>query len=237
MIVLDRFLSDEQDPKAVERVLGKLNDMLSSNEELIYLAVQKKPAVNLLPDCIAVSNKRIFYCEPGNFGITMNFKDISWKSIKEVSFKEEFFGSKFICVPQQGENIITEYVPKVQARKLYQAANEQLENFREQQRQTELEEKRLANPPASVDVVEEETVFSTPASDATKEAESTYSAPVTPAPVPVPLPAPELAATPLPEEPEDETTLKLRKLKTLFDKHLITQEEYDAKKADILDAL
>ena len=235
MIVIDRFLSDEQDPKAVERVLGKLNDMLSSNEELIYLAVQKKPAVNLLPDCIAVSNKRIFYCEPGNFGITMNFKDISWKSIKEVSFKEEFFGSKFICVPQQGENIITEYVPKVQARKLYQAANEQLENFREQQRQTELEEKRLANPPASVDVVEEETVSSTPAPDATIETEPIFSAPVTPAPVP--LPAPEPAPTPLPEEPEDETTLKLRKLKTLFDKHLITQEEYDAKKADILDAL
>jgi hypothetical protein len=231
MIVLDRFLSDEQDPKAVERVLGKLNDMLSSNEELIYLAVQKKPAVNLLPDCIAVSNKRIFYCEPGNFGITMNFKDISWKSIKEVSFKEEFFGSKFICVPQQGENIITEYVPKVQARKLYQAANEQLENFREQQRQTELEEKRLANPPASVDVVEEEIVSSTPAPEVILETEPIYSAPVTPAP------APELAATPLPEEPEDETTLKLRKLKTLFDKHLITQEEYDAKKADILDAL
>lgn len=235
MIVIDRFLSDEQDPKAVERVLGKLNDMLSSNEELIYLAVQKKPAVNLLPDCIAVSNKRIFYCEPGNFGITMNFKDISWKSIKEVSFKEEFFGSKFICVPQQGENIITEYVPKVQARKLYQAANEQLENFREQQRQTELEEKRLANPPSSVDVVEEETVSSTPAPEAPIETEPIYSAQVTPAPVP--LPAPEPAPTPLPEEPEDETTLKLRKLKTLFDKHLITQEEYDAKKADILDAL
>jgi len=59
MILIDRFLSDEQDPKAVEKVLGKLNDMLTANEELIYLAVQKKPAVNLLPDCIVVSNKRI----------------------------------------------------------------------------------------------------------------------------------------------------------------------------------
>ena len=39
------------------------------------------------------------------------------------------------------------------------------------------------------------------------------------------------------EEPEDETTLKLRKLKTLYDKHLITQEEYEAKKANILDSL
>ncbi|RZK80429.1 MAG: hypothetical protein EOO92_07660 [Pedobacter sp.] len=211
MILIDRFLSDEQDPKAVERVLGKLNDMLTSNEELIYMAVQKKPAVNLLPDCIAVSNKRIFYCEPGNFGITMNFKDISWKSIKEVSFKEEFFGSKFICVPQHGENIITEYIPKVQARKLYQAAYEQLEKFKEQFRQDELEEKRAKPSAVTVNAIAEEPT-------AIKEPE-------------VIIPQVKV------EEPEDETTLKLRKLKTLYDKHLITQEEYEAKKADILDAL
>ena len=231
MILIDRFLSDEQDPKAVERVLGKLNDMLSNNEELIYLAVQKKPAVNLLPDCIAVSNKRIFYCEPGNFGITMNFKDISWKSIKEVSFKEEFFGSKFICVPQQGENIITEYVPKVQARKLYQAANEQLENFREQQRQTELEEKRATTPAPSIAIsAEEPEPIAVP--EPIEETPVLYSPPVIPTPPVVPTPP-----APVVEEPEDETTLKLRKLKSLFDKQLITQDEYDAKKADILDTL
>ena len=207
MTSIDRFLSDEQDPKAVERVLGKLHDMLTTNEELIYMAVQKKPAVNLLPDCIAVSNKRIFYCEPGNFGITMNFKDISWKSIKEVSFKEEFFGSKFICVPQQGENIVTEYIPKLQARKLYQTSYEQLENFKEQQRLESLEEKRSVPSPVTVNAVAEES-------------------PVTTEPM-----------QPTTSEPEDETTLKLRKLKTLYDKQLITQKEYDAKKASILDSL
>ena len=241
MILIDRFLSDEQDPKAVERVLGKLNDMLSSNEELIYLAVQKKPAVNLLPDCIAVSNKRIFYCEPGNFGITMNFKDISWKSIKEVSFKEEFFGSKFICVPQHGENIITEYVPKVQARKLYQAANEQLENFKEQQRQTELEERRPTPSPVTVNAYAEEPE-SAPKQEQVEEDDAASFAPPVAQSAPAPFyTAPTQVAPPAPvpvvEEPEDETTLKLRKLKTLFDKHLITQEEYEAKKADILDAL
>ncbi|WP_039866208.1 PH domain-containing protein [Pedobacter sp. BAL39] len=210
MILIDRFLSDEQDPKAVEKVLGKLNDMLSTNEELIYLAVQKRPAVNLLPTCIAVSNKRIFYCEPGNFGITMNFKDISWKSIKEISFKEEIFGSKFICVPTYGENIITEYIPKVQARKLYQAAHEQLEGFKEQQRQAELEDKRSSTSPVTVTTAPEPKVIEEP--------------------------APYVAPTPIVEQ-EDETTLKLRKLKTLFDKQLITLEEYEAKKADILDSL
>jgi hypothetical protein len=217
MNLIDRFLSDEQDPKAVEKVLGKLNDMLTANEELIYMAVQKKPAVNLLPDCIAVSNKRIFYCEPGNFGITMNFKDISWKSVKEVSFKEEIFGSKFICVPLHGENIITEYIPKVQARKLYQAAYAQLEDFKEQQRLTELEERRSSTSPVTVNTV---------ATEPTDEPVALFSAPAI-------TPAPAVQV----EEPEDETTLKLRKLKSLYDKHLITQEEYEAKKADILDSL
>lgn len=213
MNLIDRFLSDEQDPKAVEKVLGKLNDMLTANEELIYMAVQKKPAVNLLPDCIAVSNKRIFYCEPGNFGITMNFKDISWKSIKEVSFKEEIFGSKFMCVPLHGENIVTEYIPKVQARKLYQAAYAQLEEFKEQQRLADLEERRSSTSPVTINTVPEPK----------EEPVALFSQPV-------------VSAAPV-EETEDETTLKLRKLKSLYDKHLITQEEYEAKKADILDSL
>lgn len=219
MILIDRFLSDEQDPKAVEKVIGKLNDMLGANEELIYMAVQKRPAVNLLPTCIVVSNKRIFYCEPGNFGITMNFKDISWKTIKEVSFKEEIFGSKFICVPTYGENIITEYIPKVQARKLYQAAHEQLEEFKEQQRQIELEERRSTTSPVTVNTVPKPSVEEEPLAF------------IPPAPVAAPFVAPVSV-----EEPEDETTLKLRKLKTLYDKQLITLEEYEAKKAAILDS-
>lgn len=214
MISIDRFLSDEQDPKAVEKVIGKLNDLLTTGEEILYLAVQKKPAVNLLPDCIAITNKRIFYCEPGNLGLTMNFKDISWKSVKEVSFKEEFFGSKFICVPQHGENIVTEFIPKVQARKLHQAANQQLEEYKELVRQQKLEENRATASPINLNA---QPVVEIPAIE-----------PVAPEPIQI---------AEVIEEPEDETTLKLRKLKTLYDKHLITQEEYEAKKANILDSL
>lgn len=196
---IDKFLSDEQDVKTVEKVITKLNDLLASGEEIIYLAVQKKPAVNLLPDSIAVSNKRIFYCEPGNLGLTMNFKDISWKNIKEVSFKEEFFGSKFICVPQHGENIVTEFIPKVQARKLYQAATEQLEN--------------QITPTPIQKIVDLEI----------EEAQIIEQAPI-------------IAQAPIIEvETEDETTLKLRKLKSLYDKQLITLDEYENKKAAILE--
>ena len=190
MTNIDKFLSDEQDVKTVEKVIIKLTDLLISGEEIIYMAVQKKPAVNLLPDSIAISNKRIFYCEPANLGLTMNFKDISWKNIKEVSFKEEFFGSKFICVPQHGENIITEFIPKVQARKLHQAATEQLANH----------------------------------------------VPTIALNIPLEIEEAQIIEQQLIEEAEDDTTLKLRKLKLLYDKQLITLEEYESKKAAILDS-
>ena len=214
MINIDRFLADEQDPKAVEKVAGKLNDLLTNGEEILYLAVQKKPAVNLLPDCIAISNKRIFYCSPSNLGLTMNFKDISWKNIKEVSFKEGLLGSKFICVPQSGENIVTDFIPKVQVRKLHQAANQQLEEYKELLRQQKLEENRATA--------------------------STFNVPATPQVIDLPIEEavviPEIA--PVAEvNKEDEIEQKLIKLKTLYDKQLITREEYEHKKAAILDSM
>lgn len=211
MIDIDRFLSDEQDPKAVEKVIGKLNDLLTAGEEIIYLAVQKKPAVNLLPNSIAITNKRIFYCEPGNLGLTMNFKDISWKNVKEVSFKEEFFGSKFICVPQHGENIVTEFIPKIQTRKLHQAANDQLEAFNVLTRQQSLEDSGATA--TAVNIAPTENVFDLIIEEAEVVEEQAI------------------------EETEDEITLKLRKLKTLYDKQLITLAEYESKKANILDSL
>jgi hypothetical protein len=143
----------------------------------------------------------------------MNFKDISWKNVKEVSFKEGLLGAKFVCVPQSGENIVTDFIPKVQARKLHQAANEQLEQYKEMLRQQKLEENRASASSFSV-----------------------------PAPAPM-IDMPIEDAIVIPETPaietsqEDEIEQKLIKLKALYDKQLITREEYELKKAAILDSL
>ncbi|HEX8021042.1 SHOCT domain-containing protein, partial [Mucilaginibacter sp.] len=64
------------------------------------------------------------------------------------------------------------------------------------------------------------------------------AAPVTP-PAPVAAPAPVVQETPssAPAAKPDELTEKLKKLKTLFDNGLISQEEYNAKKLDLLSDL
>lgn len=194
---IDQYLTDEQDPKTAEKVLNKLRDMLTSGEVIVYLAIQKKPAVTLMPDCIAVTSKRLVFCLPGNLGLTTNFITFTWADIKEVSFKEEFFGAKFLAIPQKDENVAIDYIPKTQARKLYQYCNEQLEKEREH-----WERKSEDRPQIPAEV---------------KPSESTVPEPVSSA--------------------EDEITQKLKKLKTLFEKQLITQEEYEHKKAEILSQL
>lgn len=214
-MTIEQYLTDEQDPKTAEKVLGKLRDMLTPGEAIVYLAIQKKPAVTLIPDCIAVTNKRLVFCLPGNLGLTTNFITFTWEDVKEVSFKEEFFGSKFIAVPQRGENVAVDYIPKVQARKLYQFSNEQLEKLKDLLRNRNFEEKKT--PGASVD---------DPEFASYTEIEDEF------VPYISQTPEPHIAA-----EPEDEVTLKLKRLKSLFEKQLITQEEYESKKADILSHL
>lgn len=59
------------------------------------------------------------------------------------------------------------------------------------------------------------------------------AAPVAPPPAPDPAPAPQ----PVVEAKPDELTEKLKKLKTLFDNGLISQEEYNQKKLDLLSDL
>lgn len=214
---IESYITDEQDPKTAEKVIGKLQDMLTSGEIIVYLAIQKKPAVTLIPDCIAVTNKRLVFCLPGNLGLTTNFITFPWTDIKEVSFKEEFFGSKFIAVPQHGENVAIDYIPKVQARKLYQFCNEQLEKQKELAFNRNFEEKKsMPEQPSD------------PEYSSYTEIEDEH--------IPYLIKDTQPSAN-TETAPEDEVTLKLKKLKNLFEKQLITQAEYEAKKADILSQL
>lgn len=208
-MLIEQYLTDDQDPRNAEKVLGKLREMLTSGEAVIYLAIQKRPAVTLIPDCIAITNKRIVFCIPENLGLTTAYKTFPWAEIKEVSFKEEFFGSKFITIPQRGENIAIDYIPKVQARKLFQFSNEQLEKVKTlpgfEEKITVLQNDNLADDYASYIEVEVKNT------SAIEERQI--------------------------KEPEDELTQKLEKLKRLYEKQLISQEEYENKKAEILSRL
>lgn len=124
---IKKFLNEEQDPKAIEKIMTKLSDLLMKNEEVGYIAVQKKPAITVLPDSIVVTNKRIILCQPKNLGLSMNFTDFTWDEIEGTFIKENILGSEFSFSTKTQMQVTIDYIPKIQARKISTYAKEQLD--------------------------------------------------------------------------------------------------------------
>lgn len=216
--MIEKFLNDQQDPKAVEKVYTRLVDLLTTGEEIIYIATQKKPLVNLLPDCVALTNKRVLFFTPANLGLSIKFIDFVWKDIVDVFSKEEIIGAVFSVRTTNGAEMGVDYLPKIQGRKLYQYAQERKEAEREARRLRDLEEKRAESGSINLG---EHTNTPVSASEPAPQPEPVVTAPT----IHVEIPKP------------DELTEKLKKLRTLFDNGLISQEEYNHKKLELLSDL
>jgi hypothetical protein len=214
--MIEKFLNDQQDPKAVEKVYSRLLELLPPGEDTLYIAVQKKPVVNLLPDCIVVTNRRVLFFSPANLGFSITFVDFIWKDIADVNMKEEIIGAVFTIKTTKGAEMSVDYLPKIQARKLYQFSQECRENERKREELQKIQQ-TLPPPPAPVE----------------KPIEQLFA----PRPAPVEAPAPPPAPEPVVEQKPDELTEKLKKLKMLFDNGLISQEEYNQKKMELLSEL
>jgi len=182
---IDRYINDGQDPKVVEKLLLKLQDMLAEDEAVLYAAVQKMPAVTLFPDSIAVTDRRVLFCRSTKLGLATDFDIFTWDQVADISFKEGLLASRVILVPTHGDPLEMPHIPKSQARKLYQWCNKARGRQRNPVRQA----------PEGADPV------------------------------------------PSPNEPGDELTVKLTKLKSLFERQLITQDEYENKKNELLSQL
>ena len=56
---LHQFLNEEQDEAVVQQVHSKVSDILTPNEEIKYIAVQKRLlSLNFAPESIVLTNKR-----------------------------------------------------------------------------------------------------------------------------------------------------------------------------------
>jgi hypothetical protein len=215
---LKKFLNEEQDPAAVEKITAKLTGIIMTGETIEYIAVQKKPAMNISPDAVALTNKRVIFCRPKNLGFSFDFADYIWKDVIDCKLKEELLGAIFSINTLKGSDSL-DYLPKAQARRLYALAQEQEETQRELRRQMELEEKRASSGSVNVNSAISEQVPPTISNqDAIKLINNSPVEPV----------------MDIEDKKVDDITTSLTKLKTLFDNHLISRDEYESKKADIL---
>lgn len=226
---LKKILNEDQDPKAIEKITSKLENLLMSNEEVGYIAVQKKPAVTILPDSIVVTNKRIILCKPKNLGLSMEFVDYDWDDIAASFVKEGILGADFTFTTKSELTQTVDYLPKNQARKLYTYAKEQLDL---------LKNGSPVNTAFSPAQTVEEPVAAEEAVEEAAVEEVTDFAEIMPATTYTSYEEPKAAAASterkLSELSQDELFEKLQNYKKLLDNGLILQGEYDNLKKEIL---
>lgn len=138
----------------------------------------------------------------------MTFQDFPWREVHDVHMSEQMVGATITCRATTGAHAIVDSLPKKQARRVYAYAQQIEEQAYEKRQQVELEKLR-----ASAGGV----ILHAPA------------APSSPVSLPPPLPVQPSSA--------DDPMLVLGKLKQLLDGGLITQDEFDTKKTEVLSRL
>ena len=223
---IKKFLNEEQDPKAIEKITSKLNDLMMKNEEIGYIGVQKKPAITVFPDSIVLTNKRIIICQPRNLGLSMDFIDYTWDQIEATFVKENILGSEFSFSTKTDMTVSIDYIPKTQARKISTYAKEQLDILKHGANQAAASEPIAAVEDDVEEIETEEVVnfaeimpatndFNTQMEDDTTSLEA-------------------IKAEGFSSMSQDELFEKLQNYKKLLDNGLILQGEYDAYKKEIL---
>jgi hypothetical protein len=229
---LKKILNEDQDPKAIEKITSKLENLLMSNEEVGYIAVQKKPAITVFPDSVVVTNKRIIICKPKNLGLSMEFIDYDWDDVAGTFVKEGILGSEFTFNTKSDLTLNIDYLPKNQARKLYTYSKEQLEALKNQSTNTTSVVEETVQEQVIQEVIQEEIIEDVVPEEVTHFAEivptsqhfETYEEPK----------ESTTSDKKLSELSQDELFEKLQNYKKLLDNGLIMQGEYDTLKKEIL---
>lgn len=141
---LQQLFNENQNPKSTEKTLKKIQQLLTTDEAIAHIAVQKKP-INISPDAIALTNKRVIICRPKKLGLTMKFDDFLWKQVADCHLIEGMIGSRLEVRTVNKVLFTIDYLPKSQARILYRYAQEQEERMIDYRRKQSLENARASS--------------------------------------------------------------------------------------------
>jgi|GEM_PF-642624 len=194
-----------------ENLRAKVQQILMQGERLEYIAVESKPVqINIAPDAVVLTNRRFIIYRPRVFG-QVEFEDYIWRDLHDAQLREGMLRATFSVMTTDGRRIEVSDLPKDQARRVYQFAQQMEEYVLEERRIREMEEKRAASGAI---------YMNTPPMPAMPTLQPQPTMPTS-------QPAP---ATPPQESPVE----KLRQLKEMLDAGLITNDIYEAKRNEIL---
>ena len=120
--VLTHSMNEGQDPAVVVDIYQQMNGLISSQEQIFYIAHQKPRMLKHKPDCVVVTNERLIINRQGLSGSRM--EDYQWKDVLSVQMSEGLMGTTFKMLDRNDHVVQVDDLPKPQLERLCQLAQE-----------------------------------------------------------------------------------------------------------------
>ncbi len=122
-------ISHHSNPAVVEALCQKIQSILTSQEVIQYVAVQQKPLINLSPDAMIATNRRLIFFRAKLLG-RFEFQDYQWFDLGNAHVQQNLLGSVFTARHVSGQILSMDYLPKESAAAIYRLSQEREEQAR-----------------------------------------------------------------------------------------------------------
>lgn len=116
------FMDEGQESDVIADVYSHINHLISSHEEIYYIAHQKRKLMKQKPDAVVVTNERLLIVRQGLGGSRV--EDHQWRDIVSVEMKEGLMGTTFSLLDRNDHVIQVDDLPRAQLERLCQLAQE-----------------------------------------------------------------------------------------------------------------
>ena len=119
MLSIKELVTEEQDPKVIEKVLPKGARILHIKwrSSIHRSSKEKRLALTFRPGLYCFNKKRIILIRPKSFGLSLDFKDFSWMNVADVHMKEGVFAATITIKTTSGQTDSMEDIPKFTSKK------------------------------------------------------------------------------------------------------------------------
>jgi hypothetical protein len=118
--------TDCQNSDLAEVIWDRLKGILTSNEEIQFVAVQKRMIVNFVPDAIVATNRRLIFYRPKILG-RFEFQDFLWLDLHDAHIQQNFLGATFFARHTNGQILAMNYLTQEGSQAIYRLAQEREE--------------------------------------------------------------------------------------------------------------
>jgi hypothetical protein len=119
---LQHFMDEGQDASTVADIFQSVSPLLSSHEQIYYIAHQKAKMLKQKPDSVVVTNERLIINRQGLGGSRV--EDHQWRDIRSVQMREGLMGTTFTLLDRNDKVYQIDDLPKPMLEKLCQIAHE-----------------------------------------------------------------------------------------------------------------